>query len=49
MRKELEKKEDISDSSVIDKKIEIINKQMKKINFLEEIVSEEINKLRELI
>lgn len=45
VRKELEKK-DISDSDIIDKKIDIINKQINQINDFVEIVKEDINRVK---
>ncbi len=45
VRKELEKK-DISDSDIIDKKIDIINKQISQINDFVEIIKEDINQVK---
>lgn len=47
VRKELEKK-DLSDSTVIDKKIDIINKQIEKINVFLEIIKENIINVKSL-
>ncbi len=47
VRKELEKSV-LYDSAVIDKKIEIINKQIEQINLLLEVTQNEINKIKSL-
>ncbi|MEE9379085.1 MAG: hypothetical protein V3V33_13725 [Candidatus Lokiarchaeia archaeon] len=47
VRKELEKKS-ISDSEIIDKKIEIINEQIEKINIFLEILREDIHRVKTL-
>ena len=47
VRKELDKSE-ISDSEIIDKKIEIINKQLEQINILLEILKEDISQIKTL-
>ena len=47
IRKELEKKK-ISDSEIIDKKIEIINDQIEKINIFLEILREDIHRVKTL-
>ena len=45
VRKELEKKE-LSDSKILDKKIEIINKQIDQINIFLEILKEDISHVK---
>jgi len=47
VRKELEKK-DLSDSEIIDKKIEIINEQIEQINFFLEILKDDIHRVKTL-
>jgi len=47
VRKELENRE-LNDSSVIDKKIEIINKQIAEVNNLHELLRDEIERIRSL-
>ncbi|UCD02234.1 MAG: hypothetical protein JSV23_04230 [Promethearchaeota archaeon] len=47
VRKELEKK-DLSDSKIIDKKIDIINMQMEQINNFLEILKDDINRIKSL-
>ncbi|MFX1257683.1 MAG: hypothetical protein ACFFAN_07490, partial [Promethearchaeota archaeon] len=47
VRKDLQKKES-SESSVIDKKVEIINKQIENINDLKDLLKDEIERLKNL-
>ncbi|MFX1327189.1 MAG: hypothetical protein ACFE91_03470 [Promethearchaeota archaeon] len=47
IRKELEKK-DVSDSEIIDKKIEIINKQIEQVNIFLDILKEDIIRVKSL-
>ncbi|MFX0000022.1 MAG: hypothetical protein ACFE9Q_07755 [Candidatus Hodarchaeota archaeon] len=47
VRKDLEKK-DLSDSEIIDKKIEIINKQIEQINIFLEILKEDMHRVKSL-
>lgn len=47
VRKELEKK-DLSDSEIIDKKIEIINDQIEQINYFLEILKDDIHRVKTL-
>ncbi|MFW9900622.1 MAG: protein-L-isoaspartate O-methyltransferase [Candidatus Thorarchaeota archaeon] len=47
VRKELEKK-DLSDTEIIDKKIELINKQIEQINIFLEILKDDIHRVKSL-
>ncbi|MGV9142015.1 MAG: hypothetical protein ACOC1X_03665, partial [Promethearchaeota archaeon] len=47
LRKELKDK-DLSDGEEIEKKIEIINKKMEKLNDLKQLLSKEVERLRNL-